>query len=273
VTLDEGELTLALAIAREAGALLLEGYGGRHEGRAKGSAIDLVTEYDTRSQDLILERLTTAFPGDEVLAEEGDGLNFLTFSGGRRWLVDPLDGTTNFAHGLPVFCVNLALQIGASIELAVTHAPVMGLTFAGRRNQGATCNGTPLRVSDTGDLGRALLATGFPYDRHTSPENNFDQFVAFQKRAQGVRRMGSAAIDLALVARGAFDGYWEMKLKPWDLAAGVLLVEEAGGRVTAWDGGPPRIDRGGGAIVASNGRIHDALLGVLAQVGIPQAAR
>ncbi len=258
------DLALALSIADEAGRLLLEGAGGHHAASTKGSAIDLVTEYDRRAEALILDRLRAARPGDGLLAEEG---GLLASPSARRWIVDPIDGTTNFAHGHPVFCVSIALEAAGSIVAGVVHAPALGLTFAARRGGGATCNGAPIHVSDEGDLGRALLATGFPYDRHTARENNFDQFVALQRRAQGVRRLGSAAIDLALVARGVYDGYWEMKLKPWDVAAGALLVVEAGGVVTGWRGEAVCLERG--AVVASNGRLHAALLETLATLPLP----
>lgn len=279
-------LTVALAAATEAGELLLEGLGGdgarHHASTTKQSPIDLVTEYDRRSEEVILRVLLRAFPDDEVLAEEsglvGAGRSPAAAPAEaavrRRWLVDPLDGTTNFAHGLPFFAVSIACEEvrGEARELVagVVHAPALGLCFAARQGGGATCNGQPIHVSEETELGRSLLATGFPYDRQTTTENNFDQFIAFQRRVQGVRRVGAAALDLALTARGAFDGYWEMKLKPWDLAAGALLVREAGGMVTGWRGEPLVVDRG--AAVATNGRIHRAMLDVLGEVGIPSAA-
>ncbi len=262
------EYDVAVTAAREAGALLAEGHGRRHAVEHKQAAIDLVTEYDRRSEALVVARLRAAFPGDAVLAEEG-GLSGAA-SARRRWLVDPLDGTTNFAHGLPLFCVSIALEVDGALAVGVVEAPALGLTFAARRGGGATLNGEPIAASDTDALARALVVTGFPYDRQTSDENNFAQFIAFQRRAQGVRRLGAAALDLAFVARGAFDGYWEMKLKAWDVAAGALLVAEAGGRVTGWRGEPPSIDRG--AVVASNGRIHDEMLAVIASLPLPGAA-
>ena len=262
-------LDVAVAAAEEAGALLAEGFGRRHAAARKNTSIDLVTEYDRRSEALVLDRLRAAFPEDTLLAEES-GLSL--GSSQRRWVIDPLDGTTNFAHGLPPFCVSVALEVAGELEVGVVCAPALKLTFAARRGHGATCNGVRMRVSDENELLGALLATGFPYDRHTSADNNFDQFIAFQKRAQGVRRMGSAALDLAFVARGAFDGYWEMKLKPWDIAAGALLVVEAGGTVTGWRGEPLSshlIDRG--AVVASNGLLHRPLLDTLATLPWPGA--
>jgi len=269
----------ALTIAAEAGRILLEGFGasaaapllGRRQAFAeKGTDIDLVTEFDRRAEAHIIARLGALFPGDTVLAEEGGGSAAPGGAGGR-WLIDPIDGTTNFSHGLPLFCVSMGRERGGRIELGVVHAPALGLTFAARRGGGARCNGAPISVSTTATLGRALCATGFPYDRHTTYENNFEQFVAFQRRAQGVRRLGSAALDLCFVAAGTYDAYWEMKLKPWDMAAGTLLVEEAGGRVSGWRGEPLSPD--GSAAVASNGVLHAAMLEVLALLPLPAAAR
>jgi myo-inositol-1(or 4)-monophosphatase len=288
-------LDLALEAARSAGELLVLGFGQftdekqgvspggalpllgrRHRADAKSNEFDLVTEYDRRSEALLVAHVRAAFPADLVVAEEG-GLRAPaepaapSTDGVARWLIDPLDGTTNFAHGLPFFCVSIAREVGGAVDVGVVHAPVLGLTFSACRGGGARLNGEALHVSDEESLARSLLATGFPTDRGTSADNNFAQFVALQRRARGVRRFGSAALDLALVAHGTFDGYWEMKLKPWDLAAGALLVREAGGRVSGWRGEPFASDRG--AVVATNGRIHDALLDALATVGIPPSAR
>lgn len=271
-------LAVAIDVAQAAGRLLLDGFvpaddpaallGRRHAAETKGSAIDLVTEYDRRAEGLITEALTAAFPLDALLAEEGGARGPVARS---RWIVDPLDGTTNFAHGLPFFCVAIARETEGHVELGVIEAPALRLSFVARRGHGATCNGQPLAVSDTAALERAMLATGFPYDRHTSADDNLAQFVAFEKRARAVRRFGSAALDLALVAHGLYDGYWEMKLKPWDLAAGTVLVEEAGGRVSGWRGEPYAPESC--ALVASNGPLHQPMLDVLAQVGVPEAAR
>ena len=208
-----------------------------------------------------------AFPADAVIAEEGGGHDGV----GSRWYVDPLDGTTNFAHGLPFFAVALARVTDGRPDVAVVHAPILDLTFTAIRGGGAYCNGRRLRVSGVEGLDRALLATGFPSDRAITGDTNYPQFVAIKSRARGVRRYGSSTLDQALVAAGTFDGFWEMKLKAWDVGPGSLLVEEAGGRATGWVGEPLVLERG--AIVATNGHVHDELLALLAGVGIPASAR
>jgi myo-inositol-1(or 4)-monophosphatase len=247
-------------LAARAGAILAEGAFRSHEAERKRTAVDLVTDYDKRSEALIVEAIRARFPDDEIVAEEGGAQGA---RGRRRWLIDPLDGTTNFAHGLPFFCVSIALEVAGRAELGVVAAPALGWTFWGARGQGAFFNSNQRRlsVSTTENLQDSLLATGFPYDNATSPENNFDEFVRLYKVTQGVRRAGAAALDLCMTAAGWFDGYWEQKLKPWDLCAGALLVEEAGGRVTDYRGAPFSPD--GGEIVASNGRIHQPLLDAL----------
>lgn len=261
-------LEVAFETAAAAGALLLEGVGGRHQTAIKRNAIDLVTEFDHRAEDLIVARLQAAFPDDAILTEERGQIGGGTRT---RWLIDPLDGTTNFAHGLPLFTVSIARQEAGLVTVAVVAAPALDLTFVARRGGGASLNGAPIRVSGKADLGESLLVTGFPYDCQTSDDNNFEQFIAFHRRTRGVRRLGSAALDLSFVAMGALDGYWEMKLKPWDVAAGTLLVEEAGGRVSSWRGGALRLE--GGALVASNGVIHESMLRLLGDLGIPEPAR
>lgn len=255
------ELRLIRRLASEAGGILKAAAFRAHQADSKRVAADLVTEFDRRSERLIVDGIREAFPGDHVLAEEGGESGEQSR---RRWLVDPLDGTTNFAHGLPFFCVSIALEVDGELEAGAVQAPALGWSFWAARGRGAWLGDRRLQVSRTATLDRALLATGFPYDNATSPENNFAEFEALYKRSQGVRRVGAAALDLAMVAAGWLDGYWEMKLKPWDLAAGALLVREAGGRVTDWKGGPLSVDSG--AAVATNGAIHDSLVAALGQV-------
>ncbi len=256
-------------LAEEAGQLVAAGAFRSHASLSKSSANDLVTEYDRRSEAYLLARLASRFPDDLLVAEESsEGRIPEARPGQRRWLIDPLDGTTNFSHGLPFFCVSIAVEEGGVVLAGAVDAPALGWRFVAERDKGAwlwRTTGTPLRlaVSRTETLARSLLATGFPYDRATSPQNNFDEFIALQKQSQAVRRIGAAALDLALVASGQFDGYWEMKLKPWDLAAGVLLVEEAGGKVTGYQGEPVSLIAG--KVVASNGLIHTPLVAAVAQ--------
>jgi myo-inositol-1(or 4)-monophosphatase len=263
--MSESDLGLARRLASEAGGILRTAAFRAHPTESKQAGIDLVTIWDRRAETIVVGGLREARPDDQILAEEG-GQSGPTGAAGskRRWLVDPLDGTTNFSHGLPFFTVSIALEIEGQLEVGVVQAPALAWSFWAVRGGGAYWNGRLLSVSQTGSLGAALLATGFPYDRQTSPVNNFAEFVALKKRAHGVRRVGAASLDLAMVAAGWLDGYWEQKLKPWDLAAGALLVREAGGRVTGWQGTEFAPDQG--AAVATNGHIHKELLDALASV-------
>ena len=229
--------------------------------RAKSSPTDLVTEWDARSEALIVEKLEARAPGIPVLGEE-EGLHGTAAA--ARWLVDPIDGTVNFAHGLPLYSISIAYEEAGRLLAGVVIAPLLAWEFAGARGEGATLNGEPMRVSRVPRLAEAMLSTGFPYDAATSSFNNVAEWSHFLARAGALRRLGSAAIDLACVARGWFDGHWERKLHAWDLGAGALLVEEAGGRVTAPDGGP--VDLDSGEIVATNGVIHEELVRELGSV-------
>jgi myo-inositol-1(or 4)-monophosphatase len=249
----------AVAIAREAGALLLEGFRGDPAVRTKRTRSDLVTEHDERCERLLRERLGAAFPWAAVVGEEQGG----DAAADRVWYVDPLDGTSNFAHGHPWFSVSLGLWRGPEPLVGVVHAPALGLTYAAARGHGTTRNGAPARVSAVDALEEALLATGFPADRASNPEgNNYREFVTLDATTHGVRRCASAALELAVVADGGYDGFWDRGLGPWDLAAGVLLVQESGGRVSDLAGGPPSLARG--EVLASNGRVHGALADALA---------
>jgi myo-inositol-1(or 4)-monophosphatase len=250
-------LRIGEAVVREAGGYLRANLGQRAETSYKG-AVDLVTPFDVGAQEILVGRLAAAFPTHGFLAEEGLARRG---SSDCRWIIDPLDGTTNYAHGFPVFSVSAALECGGRPVLGWVYDPMREEMFRAEAGRGAFLNGAPVRVSEVADLGRSLLATGFPYDLRTSPVNNLSHWDKFIVRAQAIRRCGSAALDLAYVACGRFDGFWELKLKPWDMAAGSLLVAEAGGRVTALDGEPFALDSPG--IVASNGLIQDAMLRVL----------
>ena len=256
-------LATGIGIAREAGALLRDGLGQGLSIQQKETAVDWVTQFDKQAEALIVSRLQTAFPDHGLVAEEGSRANG---DSPVTWYIDPLDGTTNFAHGLPVFCVSMALYEENKPLIGIIYDPMRDECFAGANGMGAnltTANGTiPLRVSHATELVNSLLATGFPYDRHNSEQDNMRQLVSFLKRAQGIRRAGSAALDMAHVAAGRLDGYWEFKLNSWDIAAGVLLVQEAGGQVTLIDGSPFSLSDSI-SLMASNGRIHPLMLDVL----------
>lgn len=253
-------LEAARAAARAASELLRD-VRPEHV-RDKGNPRDLVTEWDLRSEEVIRRVLDEHTPGVPVLGEEaGQGAG----AGTQRWVVDPIDGTVNFAHGLPIWSISIALEDAGQILAGVVAAPRLGWWFEASRGGGARDgSGGDLRVSTIARLEHALLATGFPYDRATRPDNNFAEWAHFQRRAGACRRLGAASLDLCLVARGWMDGYWERHLKPWDVAAGVLIVAEAGGIVTNWTGGP--VDLHEGAVVASNGAIHEELVAELGSV-------
>ena len=248
-------------IAREAGRFLLEKFHSHFTVSHKG-AVNLVTDADIAAENMIVSRIRSAFPGHSILAEEIHNLSQDENLGSScRWIIDPLDGTTNFAHGYPVFSVSIGLEMAGELELGVVYDPTRDELFTARRGGGSFCNGVSLHVSTTGSLLSSLLATGFPYDIQTSKENNLNNFCAFAVRTQGIRRAGSAAVDLCYVAAGRFDGFWELKLNPWDCAAGFLMVREAGGIVTNFRGHPASIN--GREVVASNGLIHQEMLEVL----------
>jgi myo-inositol-1(or 4)-monophosphatase len=265
--MTERELRAACEEAvRLGGAIVKERFGARGEGAGprtveKKGAIDLVTDADRASEAAVLGFLAARFPGDAVLAEES-GAHDVPASR-RRWYVDPLDGTTNYAHSVPHFCVTVAVEDEAGLAAAATLDPLRDECFLAARGAGATLNGVPLAVSSPPALSEALLCTGFPYDIRERPEPVISLFSTFVRRARGVRRMGAAALDLAWVACGRFDGFWEDRLKPWDVAAGTLLVREAGGEVSAFHSGPSPM---GGDICAASSALHAEMLGVIAAV-------
>lgn len=256
----ERELEVASRAARRAGELIRGHRPDRVE--AKGP-IDLVTEVDRAAEAIIIDAISGAFPADAVLAEEGGSTGG---SGRRLWLVDPLDGTTNFVHGVERVAVSVALVDGGETVLGVVFDAFQGRLHVALRGGGASTDGHAIRVSTTPDLSSSLVATGFPYDRRERPGFYLAFVEAFMRRTHGIRRFGSAALDLVDVAAGRFDAFWEFGLKPWDTAAGALLVEEAGGRVTDGEGGAWR--PGDPLAVASNGRVHGeatALIRAVAQ--------
>ena len=241
------------SIAREAGALLM-GHFRRHVKIEYKGDVDLVTVADRESEALVLDRIRRHFPSHDVMGEEGTRIET---GSNYKWYVDPLDGTTNFAHSFPVFCVSLAVEHNGQRIAGVVYDPTRDELFAAEKGNGARLNGDPIHVSSTQRLADSLVATGFPsHKRHKNPNIYFYHQITL--RSHGVRRAGSAALDLCNVAAGRFDGFWEFNLNPWDTAAGVLLVEEAGGRVTDFSGGPFQI--ASRETLASNGLIHDALL-------------
>ncbi len=250
-------LDVAVRAARAAGRIQRESFGDVVQIEHKGE-IDLVTAIDQRSEKSILAIIRRAFPEHGILAEESD---LHAGDGEHLWVVDPLDGTTNFSRGFPYFCVSVALARAGRVIVAAVYQPLLDELFTAIRGQGAFLNGRPLRVSRQGHLDQAFLATGFPYDIRRSRRNNIDHFTNFATRCLAVRRAGAAALDLAYVAAGRFDGFWELKLRPWDIAAASLLIEEAGGRVTGLAGRPWRLPVRD--IVASNSLVHDEMLAVL----------
>ena len=252
-------LALAERLAREAGAIQKDRYATPLEIRTKSSTTDLVTEVDRACEELIVAGLTAARPGDAVLAEEGGGRDRADAS--WRWIVDPLDGTTNYAHAYPRFCVSIGVEHEGVRTVGVVYDPLLDELFSAVRGEGARMNGRPLSSSAVSELGKALVATGFAYDVRRNPKDNVSHFLAFLKQSRAVRRDGSAALDLCYVAAGRLDGFWELRLHAWDVAAGLLIVEEAGGRTSDLNGNPP--PRSGEECLASNGRIHDAMLEIL----------
>jgi myo-inositol-1(or 4)-monophosphatase len=247
----------AMAAARVAGQFLLERFGTALEIRHKGE-VDLVTEADEGSERLIVEALRSRFPRDRILAEEGGGAE--RGDEALLWIVDPLDGTTNFAHGYPVFAVSIALEVDGEVVLGVVFAPALNELFVAEQGQGAFLNERPIHVSTTAELGQSLVCTGFPYDRSAAAAAlpSFNRMVL---KAQGVRRDGAAAVDLCYVAMGRFDGFWERELQPWDVAAGALVLTEAGGKLTDYRGEP--FDIRAHEVAASNGVIHAEFLDTL----------
>lgn len=256
-------LNSAIEAALAAGQLQRSRFDSGFSIDLKG-AKNLVTELDLASEALIVERLRADFPEHGILAEEGD---YPSGDGRHVWIIDPLDGTTNFAHGYPWFCVSIALAVGGELLVGVIYNPMTDELFTASAGVGAFRNGRRLSVSTRSPLSGSLLGTGFPYDCATDPENNFEQFIRFQKAARGIRRAGAAALDLAYLAAGRLDGFWEVKLKPWDVAAGTLLVREAGGRVTSFDGGDYEVTNH--RILASNGLIHAEMIALLAEENKP----
>jgi myo-inositol-1(or 4)-monophosphatase len=243
-------LDVAERVALQAGELVMKGWRGAGKISRKGR-FDLLTEYDLASEKLIREQLSLAFPAHRIIGEE----NAESGQGELVWYVDPIDGTTNFAHGHFFFGVSIALYRGSQGLAGVVHAPALGVTWKAAKDMGAFRNGTPCSVSTRGELEEALCATGFPYDRWSNPDNNHAELALFLQRARGIRRCGAASIDLCLVADGTYDIYWEQGLNAWDMCAGALLVQEAGGQLSTYEG--DAADPRTGKLIASNGVLHE----------------
>jgi len=261
---DTGEINFppllktATEAATQAGMLLLryarDGFRIKHK-----SLIDLVTEADHAAEQCVIDVILANFPNHRILAEERGEID--RSPSPYRWIIDPLDGTTNFAHGFPAYCVSIGLEYKGECVLGVVYDPTRDELFSAVRGGGARVNDRPIHVSRTPQLDQALLVTGFAYDIRENPNNNLDHFTRFALRAQGLRRTGSAALDLCYVAAGRFDGFWEVKLKPWDMAAGVVILQEAGGHITNLCGQSHSLY--GQELVSSNGLIHDAMILVI----------
>lgn len=253
----EKELDAARLAAREAGKILKGSFGHVNHIEKKGE-IDLLTDADLQAEKRILQVIERAFPLDNIVSEEAGAQ---THSSNRNWLIDPMDGTTNFAHGFPFFAVSIGLEVESEVVLGVVYNPLMNEYFEAVKGSGALLNNKPIRTSETKTLGEALLGTGFAYDVHENTQRPLELFRKMLVIARGLRRPGSAALDLCYVAAGRFDGFWEEGLKPWDTAAGVAIVLEAGGKVSTTEGEP--YSPYDNSIVAANPFIHDAMIRAL----------
>lgn len=262
------ELNVARTAALAAGSIIRNSYAGLREGDiGEKAANDMVTVVDVKSQELVVDHIRKAFPDDYIVAEEvlapevNEGLDP---EGGRRWYIDPLDGTTNYIHAFPVFATSIALEVDRRLSVGVTYGPMLDEMFAAARGEGAYLNGTPIRVSTVTAKNRTLLGTGFPFRARKYLEIYLRSFKYFFNNCRGVRRAGSATLDFAYLAAGRLDAFWEMTLSPWDMAAGVVLIEEAGGRVTDFFGGDRYLEEG--HVVASNSLFHGWMLEELGKI-------
>lgn len=243
-------------MARQAGQILSNGYEKDHKVDFKG-VIDIVTEIDHLSEKYIIGEIQQLFPGHSILAEESGSLKG---SDGHLWIIDPIDGTVNYAHGVPMFCVSIAYAYQGQVILGAVFDPMRDELFTAERGKGAWLNGRPLQVADATELKRSLLVTGFPYDTWNTPHNNFDNFSKLARMTQGVRRLGSAALDLCYVGAGRFDGYWELSVKPWDVAAAGLVAEEAGAKVTNAKGEKDYLSQPQSSILGANTTLHEKIM-------------
>ncbi|MBI4377465.1 MAG: inositol monophosphatase [Nitrospinae bacterium] len=253
----ENFLNTAVEAVKEAGRIQKERFGDKHRIEYKGE-INIVTEVDYQCEKVIIDIIKREYPGHEILTEESGSIRGLK-SG--KWIIDPLDGTTNYAHGYPCFCASVGLEIDGEVVVGAAYNPLLDELFTAIKGGGAYLNNKRIRVSQTGDMNKCLLATGFPYDIRETKQNNLDHFCNFAVRTQAIRRAGSAVLDLCYLAAGRFDGFWELKLRPWDMAASSLIVKEAGGMITDFRGGEFSIYKGD--TLASNGLIHQDMIDIL----------
>lgn len=258
MTSSEPTLAVLEQMARAAGEILRAGFGKVHQIDRKG-VIDLVTEVDRESEAYLLTEIEKNFPDSQAVGEEGGRLSG---SGDGKWYIDPIDGTTNYTHGLPIFAVSIAYEKASELKLGVVYNPIQEELYSAERERGAQLNGQVLQVKTVADVADSLLVTGFPYDIRTNLDNNLAEYERFSKRSHGVRRLGAAALDLCYVAAGRFDGYWEKGVKSWDVAAGAVIVQEAGGKVTNIDGGPDFMSKPQ-SVLAANKALHAEMLKVL----------
>ena len=256
---------VAVDAARRAGAFLRSRFGSRPAVTYKGSPTNLVTEMDRGAEAIIVEAIRARFPDHAILAEESGAL---PGASGHRWIVDPLDGTTNYAHGFPIYGVSIGLEVDGALAVGVVYDPSREECFVAERGRGATLNGAPVRVSTTPRMAESLLGTSYPNDVRAAPRDNLAEHRALMFRCRSVRSIGSAVLGLAAVAAGRLDGYWEQRLGAWDVAAGALLIQEAGGHVTSVSGGP--LDLSAPSITASNGHIQTEIIEALKEVASPR---
>jgi myo-inositol-1(or 4)-monophosphatase len=254
-------LSLAIEAAKEAGVFIKDNIGNITTIERKSTEINLVTDIDKKSESMIISAIKEQFPAHDIIAEES-GRNI--GNSDYRWIIDPLDGTTNYAHGLPLFCVSIGVEFKGDMVAGVIYDPMRDEIFTAEKGAGAALNGKPIRVSTEDRLIRSLLITGFPYNVKDNPHNAIRHFNNLIIEAQGIRRLGSAALDLAYVACGRAEGFWEVNLHPWDISAGILIITEAGGTVTDFEREP--VNAYTPNIVASNGRIHSEILRVLSKI-------
>ncbi len=251
-------LDFALSLAKNCGKIISKSFRKTHSVKYKGP-VDIVTEVDIASQHLAVDSIRKAFPYHSILAEE-ENID-ISSETKFKWIIDPLDGTTNYAHGVPIFCFSIALEVGSEVVLGCAYNPILKELFYATKGNGAYFNGKKINVSKNYCLEKSLLSTGFPYDKKTNPDNNFDHFRDISINVRGIRRLGSAVLDLCYTAAGFIDGYWELNLNPWDMASGSLMVKEAGGIVSDFCKKPLNIYNR--RILASNGLIHNELAKIL----------